>query len=150
MTDLEEALDAYFAAYRRDDIEAILDWFALPCHFVSDADPVALMPLATREAARPGVERVLSWHRAIGATQRRVVKQSIIELSPQLSCVNIKVDLEDAAGAKLYDFEGVYTFVRSGESWRVAAITHNQIPRLLSCVRAREATAIAKSDADDA
>ena len=32
------------------------------------------------------------------------------------------------AAVKLYDFEAVYTFVRSGEDWRIAAITHNQIP----------------------
>jgi len=140
MTDLEQALDAYFDAYQRDHIDEILDWFLLPCHVVSDADNVVLTPLATKEACRVGVERVLNWHRDLGVKRRRIVKQLIIELSPRVSCVDVKVDIEDCAGGKLYDFEAVYTFVRSGSAWRVAAITHNQIPRLLSCVHAKGGT----------
>jgi hypothetical protein len=141
MTDLEEALGAYLAAYQQDDIDAICDWFLLPCHFVSDADEVALMALATKEACRVGVEKVVNWHRYLGVKGRRIVKQLIIELSPRISCVDVKVDVELDKGVKLYDFEAVYTFVRSDANWRVAAITHNQIPRLLSCVRAKEQAA---------
>lgn len=139
MTDLEQALGAYFAAYQRDDIDEILDWFLYPCHIVSDADEVALMPLATKQTCRAGVEKVVNWHRYLGVRGRRIVKQLIIELSPRMSVVDVKVDVQLDAGVKLYDFEGVYTFVRSTSNWRIAAITHNQIPRLLSCVRAKEA-----------
>ena len=138
MTDIEQALDAYFAAYQRGSIDEIVDWFLLPCHFVSDADEVALMPLATKEACRAGVEKVVNWHRYLGVKERRIVKQLIIELSPRIICVDVKVDVERDEGVKLYDFEAVYTFVRRDANWRVAAITHNQIPRLLSCVRAKE------------
>ena len=138
MTDIEQALDAYFAAYQRGSIDEIVDWFLLPCHFVSDADEVALMPLATKEACRAGVEKVVNWHRYLGVKERRIVKQLIIELSPRIICVDVKVDVERDEGVKLYDFEAVYIFVRRDANWRVAAITHNQIPRLLSCVRAKE------------
>jgi hypothetical protein len=141
MTDIEQALDAYFAAYQRGSIDEIVDWFLLPCHFVSDADEVALMPLATKEACRAGVEKVVNWHRYLGVKERRIVKQLIIELSPRIICVDVKVDVERDEGVKLYDFEAVYTFVRRDANWRVAAITHNQIPRLLSCVRAKEEAA---------
>ena len=41
------------------------------------------------------------------------------------------------AGAALYDFESVYTFVRSDGRWRIASAVFNQIPRLLACLRAR-------------
>ena len=141
MTDIEQALDAYFAAYQRGSIDEIVDWFLLPCHFVSDADEVALMPLATKEACRAGVEKVVNWHRYLGVKERRIVKQLIIELSPRIICVDVKVDVERDEGVKLYDFEAVYIFVRRDANWRVAAITHNQIPRLLSCVRAKEEAA---------
>jgi len=137
---LEDAMSVYFAAYTKGDVDEILDWFLLPCHFVSDADEVALMPLATREACRTGVERVVNWHRDLGVEGRRIVKQSIIELSPRISCVDVVVDVLVAGGLKLYDFEAVYTFVRREETWRIAAIIHNQLPRLLRCVRAHEAT----------
>jgi hypothetical protein len=138
MSDLEDALAAYFNAYRLHRIEDILDWFLLPCHVVSDADdgPVQI-PMSTREACRAGVQRVLDWHRSIDAGRSRIVKQTIIELSSRISCVDVKVDVEDPAGAKLYDFEAVYTFVRS-PTWKVAAISHNQIPRLLARVNASQ------------
>jgi hypothetical protein len=143
MTDFEEALTVYFSAYQRGDIDEIIDWFLLPCHFVSDADEVVLMPLATREACLAGVERVVNWHRSLGVKGRRIVKQLVIELSPRISCVDVKVDVELEGAVKLYDFEAVYTFVRSEENWRIAAIAHNQIPRLLACARAQEEAAAA-------
>jgi hypothetical protein len=141
MSDLEDALAAYFKDYRENRIEDILDWFLIPCHFVSDTDEgPAQMPLTTREACRAGAQRVLDWHRRIGAGRGRIVKQTIIELSPRMACVDVKVEIEDPAGAKLYDFESIYTFVRPEEAWKVAAISHNQIPRLLARVRASEET----------
>jgi hypothetical protein len=136
MTDLEDALAVYFGAYEEDRVEDILDWFLIPCHFVSDAeDGVTPMPLSSREACRAGVQRVLDRHRELGVVRSRVTNQTIMVLSPRMGCVDVTVDVETHAGAKLYDFEAVYTFVRSGEAWKVAAITHNQIPRLLACVR---------------
>jgi len=140
MIALENALVTYFKAYEEFRTDDILDWFLLPCHFVSDADEVMQMPLSTKEACRIGVQRVLDWHRDLGAARAHIVKQLIIELSPRMSCVDVKVDVEDKAGQKLYDFEAVYTFVRSGPTWRIAAITLNQIPRLLSCVQAHQET----------
>jgi hypothetical protein len=130
MNDVEDALALYFKAYEQHRIDEILDWFLLPCHFVSDADEVKQMPLSTKEECRPGVQKVLDWHRSLGAERNRIAKQIIIELSPRISCVDVKVDVEDSVGVKLYDFEAVYTFVRSASTWRIAAITHNQIPRL--------------------
>jgi hypothetical protein len=137
VTDLENALAVYFKAYEDNRIEDILDWFLIPCHFVSDAEEgVTPMPLASREACRAGVQRVLDWHGELGVAGCRVTKQAIMSLSPRMSCVDVKVDVENRASAKLYDFEAIYTFVRSDEAWKVAAITHNQIPRLLACVLA--------------
>ena len=94
------------------------------------------MPLSTKEECRVGVQKALDWHRGLGAERSRIAKQIIIELSPRISCVDVKVDVEDSTAVKLYDFEAVYTFVRSASTWRIAAITHNQIPRLSSCVQA--------------
>ena len=97
------------------------------------------MPLPTKEACRV-VQRVLDWHRDLGAERFSITEKMIIELSPRISCVDVKVDVEDGAGVKLYDFKALYTFVRSASTWRIAAIAYNQIPRLLSCLRAHGKT----------
>ena len=139
MMNVEDALFLYFKAYEQFRIDEIIDGFLLPCHLVSDAEEVVLMPLPTKESCRV-VQRVLDWHRGLGVERFSIAKQVIIELSPRISCVDVKVDVEDGAGVKLYDFEALYTFVRSASTWRIAAITYNQIPRLLSCVRAHGKT----------
>jgi hypothetical protein len=137
MSEIEEALGLYFKAYREQRLDDILDWFALPGLFVSDGEPVAQTPLTTKAECRVGVQRVLDWHREIGAARSHITRQTVIELSPRLSCVHATVDVQDAGGASLYDFESVYTFVRRGETWRIASAVFNQIPRLLARVRAQ-------------
>ena len=129
---------AFFASYRaafdRHDPDSIVGHFVYPCHFVSDADPVALMPIANEQDCRMGVERVLGWHRDIGAVAGELTEFIVTELSPRLASVSLKVDLHDKAGRRLYDFHGLYTLVRKSDAWKIAAISHNQIPRLRSCV----------------
>jgi hypothetical protein len=41
-------------------------------------------------------------------------------------------------GDALYDFEAVYTLAETRTGWRIAAIAHNQIPRLLACIARRQ------------
>jgi len=137
MTDLEQTLADYFSAYGQDRIDRVVEYFAVPCHIVSDQREVALMPLASRAACRDAVEKVLAWHRTLGAVNQNIVKQFIIDLSPRLQCVDVEVEVQDGAATVLYDFESVYTFVHQPDGWRIAAISHNQIPRLLQCLRAR-------------
>jgi hypothetical protein len=132
--EIEAFFASYGAAYWRYDATSIIAYFAYPCHVVSDAEPVALMPIASEQDCRVGVERVLGWHRAIGAVSSEMSEFIVTELSPQLVSVSLKSDFLDEAGRRLYDFHGIYTLVRAPEAWKVAAISHNQIPRLLGCV----------------
>lgn len=145
MITVEEALAEYFRAYEEQRIEDVVTWFRPPGLFVSDAEPVSQTPLPTEDDCRAGVQRVLDWHREMGAARSRVARQTVIELSPRITCVDVLVDVEDIDGAKLYDFESVYTFVREGEDWRIATAVFNQIPRLLACLKARRAADAARS-----
>jgi len=88
MMKVEDALVLYFKAYEELRIKEIVDWFLLPCHFVSDAEEVVLMALPTKEACRV-VQRVLDWHRGLGVERLSITKQLIIELSPRISCVDV-------------------------------------------------------------
>ena len=135
---IHREIEAFFASYRAAywsfDSDSIICQFVYPCHIVSDADPVALMPIASEQDCRVGVERVLGWHRAIGAVSGEMTEFVVTELSPRLVSVSLKSDFLDDTGRRLYDFQGVYTLVRGPDCWKIAAISHNQIPRLLSCV----------------
>jgi ketosteroid isomerase-like protein len=130
--DLRRTFDSYAAAFRAGDLQAISEHFAYPAFFVSDAPEVALLPVPTAEAARTACERVVKWHRDLGVANGRMLDFSVTELSPRLASVSLSNEFQDARGARVYDYQGVYTLVRRGEAWRIATISHNQIPRLLA------------------
>jgi hypothetical protein len=141
---IQREIEAFFASYRdafdRYDSNSIVAHFVYPCHFVSDADPVALLPIASEQDCRVGVDRVLGWHRTIGVVSGEVTEFIVTELSPRLVSVSLKKDFHDDAGRRLYDFQGVYILVRRDGFWKLAAISHNQIPRLQRCVSQKART----------
>ena len=62
----------------------------------------------------------------------------IVELSPRLTQASLTMEVHGRAGEALYDFEAVYTLAETRPGWRIAAIAHNQIPRLLECMARRQ------------
>jgi hypothetical protein len=138
-SDVLEFLDSYGRAFEAFDTEAILTHFLFPCHIVSDADNVALMPLADASETRVGVERVLALHRELGVRSGRRLDLDVIEMSPRMVGLVLRHEFIDAAGRALYDFQGIYTLVKADGRYRIAAISHNQIPRLVGCVASRRA-----------
>ncbi len=132
--EVEAFFSAYSAAFWRNDSAAIATHFAYPCHVVSDAETVSQLPIANQDECRKAVERVLGWHREIGATASRPSEIIVTQLSPRLVSVSLKSDFLDRRGQRLYDFQGIYTLIRVSNAWKIAAISHNQIPRLLECL----------------
>ena len=132
MSDVEQALASYMTAFEHFQTDAVLSHYAYPCHFTSDGDEVALMPLAEPAECRPRIERVMDWHRQLGADHSRIERRARTDLSPKLTCLTIRVEVLDRQRRFLYDFDGIYTFAHTREGWRIAAIAHNQIPRLLA------------------
>jgi hypothetical protein len=131
-------LDSYRAAFEAYDADAAADHFLLPSFITSDAEPVALMPMATHADCRAGIAQVLALHRKLGVASGRVLGFLVIELSPRLATLDLHFEFCDAADAGLYDFRGLYTLVAQDGAWRIAAIAHNQIPRLLARLAERD------------
>jgi hypothetical protein len=128
---------AYFEAYKRPDAEAVVDFFAYPSHITSDSEVVTLLPMRTRQECMSAVDRVLSMHRELGVATGQIRDFSILDLSPRLAQVYLKMDVCDALDQRFYDYEGCYTLAKFQENWRICAISHNQIPRLLACLASR-------------
>jgi len=138
-SDVLEFLDSYRSAFEAFDTEAIVAHFLFPCHIVGDAEDVSLMPLAKASEGRAGVERVLALHRELGVHSGRILDLDVVELSPRMAGMVLRYEFFDRAGRALYDFQGLYTLVRVDRRYRIAAISHNQIPRLVGCIEARRA-----------
>ena len=134
-------LESYRDAFERLVAAAIADHFAYPSHIAGDADEVALIQLSNRQDCLAAVEKVLAMHRQLEAPSGSIRNLSIVELSPRLTQAYLTMEVHDRAGGMLYDFEAAYTLAETRAGWRIAAIAHNQIPRLLKCLARRQAGA---------
>ena len=131
--------ESYRAAFERYDAASLVDCFVYPSYIVSDAEQVVLIPMGTREDCLVGIEQVLGLHRKLGVASGRYRRFQITELSSRLASLHLQYELHDGAGRTLYDFIGFYTLVFCEGAWRIATISHNQIPRLIDCVARRQA-----------
>lgn len=140
--ELAGELTAFFQTYCRAfealDMEAIADCVAYPCHIVSDGDEVTLIAVANRQQCLVTMSRVVELHRQLGAPSGRIHDLSITEFSPRLAQASLTMEALDRASNHLYDFRDTYSLARFFGAWRIVAIAHNQIPRLLRCVAQRQ------------
>jgi hypothetical protein len=140
--DVKALFRTYCAAFETLDVEAIADCVAYPSHIVSDGDEVGLIAIANRQQCLATMSRVVELHRQLGARSGRIHDLAILELSPRLAQASLRMDVRDGASSHLYDFQASYSLARSSRAWRIVAISHNQIPRLLRCIAQRQPDAL--------
>lgn len=128
-----EFLAGYSKAFEAYDTQAIVDHYVFPCTIVGDAETLAPLTFKGPEPLSDGVDYILSLHRQIGVTKGQPLLLDITELSPRLAGMMIRTRFRDAHGKALYDFQGFYSLTRTETGFRIVAISHNQLPRLLAC-----------------
>jgi hypothetical protein len=128
-----EFLASYRKAFADYDTEAIVDHYTFPCPILSDSETMSLKLFEGPEQCKAGVDYVLSLHREIGVKSSKQLLLHITELSPRLAGMMMRSQLEDGEGKPLYEFQGFYSLARTDSRFKIAAISHNQIPRLLAC-----------------
>ena len=137
-SELHEEVRAFFrsytAAFEALDVDAIADCVAYPSHIVSDGEEVGLIAMADRQQCLAAMDRVVTLHRKLGAPAGRIHDLSIMELSPRLVQASLTMEVLDKSSSHLYDFQAIYSLAKFSGAWRIVAIAHNQIPRLMSCV----------------
>jgi hypothetical protein len=84
------------------------------------------------------MSRVVVLHRQLGAPSGRIHGLSIIALSPRLVQASLTMDVLDGTSSLLYDFQASYSLAKFSGAWRIVAIVHNQMPRLLRCIAQRQ------------
>ena len=119
--------ESYRTAFAGGDVAVVLDHFAFPCHFTSEAREVALTCMASREEGARTVGQLLAMYRDIGVKTARMLELTAIEVSPRLHVALVHWSLDDARGARVYAFEAAYTLASFDEVLRITAIAHNEI-----------------------
>jgi hypothetical protein len=131
-TDVLDFLASYSKSFESYDSDTIVAHYCFPCQLISDAEPVAVTTIAGPEQLKPAVAYILSLHREIGVRSSRVTQLDITELSPRLTGMMLRYDLVDIDGKPLYDMQCFYSLLRTDQGYRIAGLTHNQLPRLLA------------------
>jgi hypothetical protein len=123
-------LESYKTAFERLDADAIADLFVYPLHIIGDDEQITPASIGSREEWTNQLRGLLRGYHAMGFSSANILDLSVIELSPRLFQAAVHWDLRDRAETSLYDFTAVYTLAEIGGNLRIAAIAHNELPRL--------------------
>jgi hypothetical protein len=121
--------ESYRTAFERLDAPAIADYYTYPGHMTSDTGKIVLIPIAAKLEWIGQIEQLLGTYRAIGFSCAHILDLVATELSPRLIQAILHWRLHDGAGRVLYDFEATYTLAKINGTLRIAALSHNEIPR---------------------
>ncbi len=134
---IQRFFDAHRARFEAYDAPGVADLFAYPCHVTSDVGEVTSATVATRDAWLPQVDRLLAGYRRIGVRSAAVLEQHVTALTERLAQVDVRWQLIGGEERALYDFDATYTLADLGDGFRIAAIAHNETPKLRALLERR-------------
>ena len=134
--DVRAFFDEYRATFARYDAEALADLFAFPFHVVSDTEEIAPMSVANRDDWLGVLQGLLGGYRTLGVASGEPLELAVTELTPRLASARVHWELRRDDGSAIYRFTAVYTLARVGGRWRVAAIAHDELPKLQAALSA--------------
>ena len=136
---VEAFIDRYRTTFESFDVDAITARFAFPCQVTSDGGAVTVTAAPNEEAWRPGIERIVGAYRLLGVRSATVAELRVVDVTHRVGHAVVRWTLTDATGATVYDFHASYTLADLGDGLRIAAIAHDETPRLLAAVARRQA-----------
>jgi hypothetical protein len=136
--ELRAFFDDYRSTFARYDAEALAELFAFPFHVISDMDEIVPLSVAGRDDWIGVLEGLLGGYRTLGVAAGEPLELDVVELTPRVVSARLHWELRREDGSAIYDFTAVYTVARVGGAWRVAAIAHDELPKLQAAL-ARQA-----------
>ncbi len=134
MDEIERRVDVFLHSYRTafEDLDAtqVAAHFAFPLHVASDTGEVTFSTVASSADWLSQVERLVDAYRRIGVRSAHPEETGIQAVSPRLVQVRVRWRLRDGAGAEVYEFSTGYTLADVRGGLRIAALAHDELPRL--------------------
>jgi hypothetical protein len=143
-SETSQKISEFFQSYRRA-IEAlyaptIAEHFAYPCQITSDQGEIDLTSVTDEAEWTAQIEGLLDNYRAIGVYSAHILKLNVVELSPRLVQAQVGWALHDSDGRLLYEFTVLYTLAQIGDTLKITAIAHDEVPRLLKAMKQGKST----------
>ena len=133
--DVHTFFETYRAAFARYDAHALAELFVLPLHVVSDAETVTPTSVTSRNEWIKVLDGLLGAYRRLNVAVGEPLDLAVVELSSRVASARVHWRLRSGDGKPIYDFTGFYTLIRVGDAWRVAAIAHDELPKLQALLR---------------
>ncbi|MCA0295649.1 MAG: hypothetical protein LCH96_10145 [Actinobacteria bacterium] len=129
-------LEEYHTTFSSLDPVAITALFAFPCQVVGDTGTVALTSVPGPEVWAAAIERIVGAYRVLGVTTATPEGVQVVPVTAGTALVALTWHLEDAEGRPVYSFAACYTLVDTDAGPRIAAVVHDETPRLQQAVAA--------------
>jgi hypothetical protein len=126
----EAFITAYRATFETFDAKAIVAHFTFPLQVAGDADGVRLAVVAGPDEWRPQIERIVGAYRALGVLGATIEDLRIVEVTPGIAHAVVRWSLVDGDRRQIYAFSASYLLVDGGDGVRIAAIAHDEGPKL--------------------
>lgn len=135
---IEAMFESYCTAFERRDANALASHFAFPCHIAGDAARPVLRAFADPAEYTATIATFLDGYRRAGVAQGDILRLAVRHVGPRIARADIRWRVRGATGP-LYDFDAVYTLAKQ-DSWRIAAIAHNELPQLQAVLALKSST----------
>lgn len=133
--DVRAFFTTYCTAFIRRDAPAIARHFADQVHVASETGKSVRTHVADGAEWRKTIDHLLETYRAINVAWIEATAMSVHALSPRLVQARLLWTVQDEARAPLYEFDAVYTVARNGDTFRIIAIAHNELPNYRRCIQ---------------
>lgn len=132
MPSVSDFFDSYRRAFERFDVDAIAGHFTFPLHVAGDSDPVDLRCVASRDEWLETLTMLIDLYKGFEVKTATVLESTIVALSDRIAHATMHWSLRDGLDQEIYDFRGVYTLVAIDGDFRVAAIAHDELGKIMA------------------
>lgn len=131
-----ELLERYRRGFVSGDVGALVACFTFPLQVVSVG--AAEAPITIVQADQwPGVlQGLLGAYRRLGVTDCVRVAVQVTQPMEAVAIVGVQWELRRGAGEPVYDFTAVYTLVLTQGCLQIAAIAHDELPKMQAALQA--------------
>jgi hypothetical protein len=136
MSAMDTFFDDYRTAFAQFEAEALEGFIALPLHLVSALDDGAAVAVADAEQWPGLLAGLLGAYRSLGVADAAVLDLEAADISPDVATARVRWELRRGDGTPVYAFTAAYTVVTVDGRRRIAAIAHDELPRLQAALAA--------------
>ncbi len=136
---VEEFIEDYRTTFEAMDAAAITARFTFPCQVIGEADGVTIASVPDAAVWAASISRIVGAYQLLGVASAGVESLRVVELTAGTAHAVVEWQLRRASGDPVYSFTASYTVVDTGAGARIAAIVHDEGPKLAAAVAAASA-----------